>query len=154
MSSDDLKKIPPEAMVFRMWGEVDFVPPGVEKPRPAAFELSSDDKKDRKNGITGALLSVWDLGRTSVPQAASIRPDKKIPEKAFVLQVRDIQEKVFFHDGSNPLRVLRDPLPETTGPGANGHCGISGLDRKPSEQKIWYKELRRQLVDLCKLLKD
>lgn len=49
-----------------------------------------------------------------------------------------------------PLRVLRDPLapPLADLAGAEGHCGIQGLDRRPGEDRTVYKELRVRLADL------
>ena len=52
--------------------------------------------------------------------------------------------------GLDTLRVVRDPLepPLAEMPGADGHCGIEGLARRPGEPKALYRELRVRLADL------
>jgi hypothetical protein len=155
MNGGQWEFVPPEIVVFRLAGTFDFTPQGVQKPRPAAFELSSSDKKDGETKSIGPLLSVWDHSQTSVSQAKFIRNEQgRLQTKAFALKSKDVYEQVFFYDGTNPLRVVRDHLISVKIPGADGHCGIAGLYKKPGEQKIWYKELRRQLVDLCWPLSD
>lgn len=152
MTLDDYERVPPETVVFRLVSinRLEFVPPDTarELPLPAAFEPSDDDKKD-----SVPLLTVWDRGRTSIQQAKMIRNCDREPAKAFALHAHDVETKVVFHDGSNPLRVVRDPL-DLPKAGANGHCGISGLVKKPGEEKKWYKDLKRQLRDLCWPLSD
>jgi hypothetical protein len=50
---------------------------------------------------------------------------------------------------SRSPRVLRDALeaPHSDLPGAEGHCGLEGLDRRPGEEKRLYRELRVLLAD-------
>ena len=145
MKSDGLKGVAPDTVVFRLVriNKLEFVPPGVEKPLPSAFELSSDDRKDPI-----PLLTVWDHAKSSISQVNAIRNDEGGSNKAFALRAADVEKKVSFHDGSHPLHVVRDPL-DLSLPGADGHCGISGLHKRHGEQTQWYKSLRVQLVDLC-----
>jgi hypothetical protein len=67
---------------------------------------------------------------------------------AFGLRVPEI--RAVHVSGLAPLRVVRDPLesPLAEMPGANGHCGIEGLARRPGEPKALYRELRVRLADL------
>jgi len=150
MKSEDLEGTAPDTVVFRLVrvNKLDFIPPGIEKPLPRDFELSSDDKKDPV-----PLLTVWDHGKSSISQVNAIRKDDEGSTKAFALHAADVENKVFFPDGSNSLRVVRDPL-DLSVPGADGHCGISGLHKRRDEQRQWYKHLRMQLVDLCWPLND
>ncbi len=126
MIPGDFEGVPPKTVVFRlasMISGLELVPPDIERlrPRPAAFEPSDEDKKD-----IVPLLSVWDHSRTTVQQAKIIRNGDSEPAKAFALRVEDVEKKVIFYDGSNPLRVVRDALSPAEGAGADGHCGISG----------------------------
>jgi len=44
------------------------------------------------------------------------------------------------------LRIVRDPDPTITGPGAEGHCGIEGLDRLPGTPRHIVKTLKVELL--------
>jgi len=48
--------------------------------------------------------------------------------KRIALHAAELENKVFLPDGSNLIRVVRDPL-DLSVPGADGHCGISGCTK-------------------------
>jgi hypothetical protein len=57
-------------------------------------------------------------------------------------QVNAIREKL----SHSRLRVVRDYNPSITGDGADGHCGIEGLDRLPGTPRQVMKDLKLELV--------
>jgi hypothetical protein len=141
-------------VVFRLATIKHTFPPDSEKLHVVHLELSENDKAQAVQRGTPPLLSVFDGSRTTVAQAEAIR---SVPgdSLAFGLWVQEVGVLNFL-GMRQPLRVLRDPLdPPLSGfPGADGHCGIEGLDRRPGEDRKIYKELRVRLADLSFRYRD
>jgi hypothetical protein len=130
-----------QGIVFRLANIRDTFPPDSPKLHVGHFELSERDKARNP-----PLLSVFEGLRTTVEQAMMIRGEL-IESAAFGLRVEEIREIQV--PGLPQLSVLRDPLdpPACDLPGADGHCGINGLYRPPSQPKKLYRELRVLLAD-------
>jgi hypothetical protein len=141
-------------VVFRLATVKHTFPPGSEKLHVVHLELSENDKAQAVQRGTSPLLSVFDGSRTTVAQSEVIRG---VPGDclAFGFRVQEIGSLAVF-GMRQPLRVLRDLLdPPLSGfPGADGHCGIEGLDRRPGEDRKIYKELRVRLADLSFRYRD
>jgi hypothetical protein len=129
-------------IVFRLATIKDTFPPGSPKLHVAHLELS-----DRDKARNPPLLSVFEGLRTTVEQAKAIR-GVSAESAAFGLRVEGIRT-VQVEGVAAGLRVLRDLLepPLSEMPGADGHCGIDGLHRRPGEPKQRYRELRVRLAD-------
>jgi hypothetical protein len=135
-------------VVFRLATIKHTFPPESEKLHVVHLDLSENDKAHAAERGTPPLLSVFDGGRTTVRQAEMIR-GVPLPSLAFGLRVSEVRS-VEVPGMRQKLRVLRDPLdpPLAELPGADGHCGLEGLDRLPGEDRKVYKELRVRLADL------
>jgi len=135
-----------DGIVFRLATLNDEFPPGSRQLTPAHFELSTKDKEDARGKGHEPRLSVYDAGRCTVDQARSLRAVSR-EYSAFGLEVPEIRS--IRVAGLDPLRVVRDQLepPLRDMPGADGHCGIIGLARKPGQQSMLYRELRVRLAD-------
>lgn len=136
-----------QGTIFRLATLKDTFPPDSEKLQVSHFELSENDKRHAEETGSPPLLSVFDGARTKVAQAVAIR-GVQAEAAAFGLRVEDIRE-IQVVGLERRLRVRRDPLapPLSDMPGADGHCGIEGLDRRPFEEKWLYRELRVHLAD-------
>lgn len=134
-------------IVFRLATIKETFPPTSEKLHVSHLELSENDKKHAAERGRPPLLSVFEAIRTKVHEAEAIRGVLS-ESAAFGLRIEDILA-VQVPGLERVLRVLRDPLdpPHSELPGADGHCGIEGLDRRPSEPKQLYRELRVKLAD-------
>ncbi len=140
------EKVSRDKTVFRLVKHTaELFPPDAEKPLPSAFALSADDKREGVDRGRQALLSVWDLTLTTVEEGKQLR-NVDAEMTAFGLLVDDI-EAIQVDDFS--MDVLHDPLPPELGPGANGHCGIQGLDKPKGTPKAFFKQLRFLLVESC-----
>ena len=141
-------------VVFRLATIRHNFPPDSQKLHVLHLELSENDKRQAAERGTPALLSIFDATRTTVAQAEAIRgvPDESL---AFGLRVQEVRS-LTIPGMRQPLRVVRDPLePPLSGmPGAEGHCGLEGLERLPGEDRRVYRELRVQLVDLSFQYRD
>lgn len=135
-------------VVFRLATIKHTFPPESEKLHVVHLDLSENDKTHATERGTPPLLSVFDGSRTTVKQAETIR-GVSLPSLPFGLRVPEIRS-VEVPGMRQKLRVLRDPLdsPLAELSGADGHCGIEGLDRLPGEDRKIYKELRVRLADL------
>ncbi|HET9228500.1 MAG TPA: hypothetical protein VFR31_17620 [Thermoanaerobaculia bacterium] len=135
-------------VVFRLATIKHTFPPDSEKLHVLHLELSENDKRQAAERGAPALLSVFDAARTTVSQAEAIRG---VPEEslAFGLRVPEVGS-LTVPGMRQPLRIVRDPLepPLSAMPGAEGHCGIEGLERLPGEDRKIYRELRVRLADL------
>ena len=131
-----------QGVVFRLATIKSTFPPDSPKLHVGHLELSERDKARPL-----PLLSVFEGTRTTVRQAEAIR-GVAAESAAFGLRIEEV--RAIEVAGLPRLRVLRDPLdpPECDLPGAEGHCGIAGLYRQPTEPKLLYKELRVRLADL------
>ncbi len=146
--------LPDDAVVFRLVTHTQHhFPPGAEKPLPAAFSLTDEDRADLP-----PRLSVWDIARATTAQALAIRARAAAgtgrtlgQTTAFALRVSDVISVRIGAELAPRLSVVHDPLPPQDGPGHDGHCGVVGLDGVAGEPngKNIRKELRRQLVARC-----
>lgn len=141
-------------VVFRLATIKHTFPPDSEKLHVVHLELSENDKSQAVERGTPPLLSVFEADRTTVSQAEVIRGVPK-ESLAFGWRVPEIRS-LDVPGVSRQLRILRDPLdpPLADLPGADGHCGIEGLDRKPGEDRTIYKELRVRLADISFRFRD
>jgi hypothetical protein len=123
--------------------------PYPERPQIADFQLSSEDHKEAEAMGRPARLSVFDRERTTVDQCLQIRGlvrgegREPVGFQLLVTKIREISCQ-----GLPALRVFRDPLPSRE-PGADGHCGIAGLDRRPGESRAAYRYIISKLVDIA-----
>jgi hypothetical protein len=122
-----------------------FVPPGQPGVNGEAFVPSTADKKEAEQRQQPVRVSVWDTQRTTLAQARQIhgRSDTIV----VVLGVVDIVQ-IRAELSAPRLRVVWDPRAPEDGPGADGHCGIEGLDRprevpRPVHKAIWDELARR-----------
>lgn len=136
-----------DGLVFRLAAIKHDFPPDSPALRFWHFELSENDRARAERTGLPARLSVFDSERTTVAQARAIWGVEK-ESAAFGFRVPEI--RAVHVSGLEPLRVVRDPLdsPLAEMPGAEGHCGIEGLARRPGEPKALYRELRVRLADL------
>lgn len=141
-------------VVFRLATIKNTFPPDSEKLHVLHLELSENDKRHAAERGAPALLSVFDAARTTVVQAEAIRGVPE-PSLAFGLRVPEVRS-LTVPGMRRPLRVVRDPLepPLSDVPGAEGHCGIEGLERLPGEDRKIYRELRVRLADLSFRYRD
>src|SRR5215204_1938285 len=134
--------------VFRLATIKHTFPPDSEKLHVLHLELSENDKRQAAERGSPALLSVFEATRTTIAQAEAIRgvPDESL---AFGLRVPEVRSLTVL-GMRQTLRIVRDPLepPLSAMPGAEGHCGIEGLERFPGEDRRIYRELRVRLADL------
>jgi len=134
-----------EQSVFRLIRQTDrFIPAGKPGLNGAAFEPSSEDKAEAEKLHQPVRVSVWETVLTTVVQARAFRavPDT-IPYRLEVSDVIATKQKL---QPDGRLRVVADPLLDDPKPGAHGHCGIEGLDRRASEGGLIYKALRDELA--------
>ena len=137
-----------EGRVFRLIRISARFPPESDKPRVDDFEPSSADKARAATKGISVLVSVFDCDRTTVAEGRVIRGPSPEGYLAFKIDIADIRNKRI--PGSRDyLRIYEDPLdpPESNMPGADGHCGIDGLERPPQAQRQAFKNLRAALCD-------
>jgi hypothetical protein len=134
------------------------IPKDFEEQRqvlPVSFELSEADKQDELKS-----LSVWARDLTEPTQAiAFMTGDTSRFRMALYLRVQDVVSARPQPDSPDvPLldvvwhRLLRDVNGSVVfddRPGAEGHAGITGLDRPPAVSREHYRRLRRRLAELC-----
>jgi hypothetical protein len=134
-------------IVFRLATLKESFPPDSPRLHVSHFDLSENDKRDGERRGRSPLLSVFDGESTLVEQEALIR-GVEADSASFGVRVEHVR-RVQVTGLSRSLRVLRDPLepPACDFPGAEGHCGIEGLDRRPGEEKRLYREVRVLLAD-------
>lgn len=119
-------------------GNTEFLPTeGIRYPVPAMFNPSSGDKKEAELRSLPIRVSVWDSSKTTVREAKALtRSDTRpsLEQLAFSLNVSDV-DAIKQRLGREALCVVEDPLePPRDEDGAEGHCGIEGLDRRNGEQ--------------------
>jgi hypothetical protein len=136
-----------QGTIFRLASLKETFPPDSPRLNAAHFELSANDRLDGERKGRSPLLSVFDGERTRVEEAFHIR-GVAAESAAYAVRVEEIRS-IRVTGLSRSLRVLRDPLepPLADLPGAEGHCGIEGLDRRAGEEKRLYRELRVLLAD-------
>lgn len=134
-------------VVFRLARVTDDFPPDAPKLKSVHLELSSRDRFHAERTGRPALLSVFGVERCTVAQARTIWGTGG-ESSAFGFEVEGVL--TLRVEGVSPLKVVRDPLDPTESefPGAEGHCGVAGLERPPGAPKMLYRELRTRLADL------
>jgi hypothetical protein len=134
-------------VVFRLARVTDDFPSDAPQLKSVHLELSSRDRLHAEKTGRPPLLSVFDVERCTIAQARTIWGGDA-ESSAFGFEVNEI--RTLGVEGLPPLKVVRDPLdpPESELPGAEGHCGIAGLERRPGSPKMLYRELRTRLADL------
>lgn len=143
--------LPPDEIVFRLADPpMDFWENGAIDE--SAFELSSDDRKSVLQSLT-----TWADRLTTVEQVRVIRGmDENERQVVIYLRVGDVRPLQPEPDAPSRqyLDVVWDPLlDKQTGqpdqhPGAEGHAGLTGLDRRSTPNKLYRRSLRTQLTDL------
>jgi hypothetical protein len=143
--------LPPRAQVFRVAFEGKaYLPAGAEFPTDAFFAPSDDDRAEATERCRRTSLSCWDSEWTTTQQAIGIRrrEGSSFPGEAcgFSLGVDEVEAAGRRY--GIPLVVEDDRLdPTEHGPGAEGHCGIVGLDRREQvRSRNEYKSLREELA--------
>jgi hypothetical protein len=116
-------------------------------PTENNFVLSTEDKKEQP-----PCLSVWNRNFTSIEQAQNFTPPKEnqiaVAWETRVSKIRAIKINTL---PEHTLEVISSPLMDKgteqpdTRPGANGHCGIIGLDRPSGCSSNDFKKLRIRL---------
>lgn len=136
--SPPLLPLPNDAIAVRLVPKRFFLTPG-EPPPPALFDPSSEEKKDAELRGWPVVVSVWDEQRTSIVQAQAFYPAGDRFVKATAGAIRDVEASRFV--------VLRDPILDDAKPGADGHCGVSGIGKRAGELKAAHKELMSRFAD-------
>lgn len=124
--------LPNGAIVFRMTASVlshclphtDLIPNSTDKSKAATCGLP-------------VRVTVWDSARTSEGEASALRPGTQAFSFFYlnVSAIGDLQAAYGWLD----LDAVEDPNEADAGkPGANGHCGLEGLERKPGEPRRDY----------------
>ena len=134
--------LPADRNVLRLVRNIPiFLPEGMRFPTGDAFRPTDEDKKEARERGRAVRVSVWDLSLTTIPQARAFRLTRD-GQRSFCLQVASVI-KVRNEWNETRLCVVADPRPDHEGPGADGHCGIEGLDKPPQGRKV----IQRALLD-------
>ncbi len=115
------------------------------------FALTSEDKESPLKSI-----SVWAEKLTTPVQACEFMGEKNLSYEVYCrLNVDNIRSLTLSELPQPVLETVWDTLfqdstitPDTR-PGAEGHSGITGLERPPAMEKRVYKALRTRLADLA-----
>lgn len=147
-------ELSPDAVVLRVIRRSPHCfPPDSTRPGLGAFELSTQDRTDAQARGIAPRLSVFDKAKTKPAEARAFRTcTGRLP--VYGMRVSDVT--AISTPGRIPpaLAVVPDPLIGNPRPGADGHCGIVGLDRPVGEPSTVTKSLRSQLADICFLEED
>jgi len=138
--------LPDEEQVFRLIkGSMDG------KASEADFSLSTSDKLASLRSV-----SVWSKKLTSPLQAIEFRGDgKNLYQLYSLLNVSEVRQLSFPGLDMQPLDVVWDKLfidgsnILDNRPGAEGHSGITGLEKPPMMERRIFKALRTRLTDLA-----
>jgi hypothetical protein len=118
---------------------------------------SSEDKDEAARRSLPVRVSVWDRSRTSVGQAKVLTRSDTEPllgQLAFSLKVSDVDE-IKRRLNRDTLCVVEDHLdPPRAEEGADGHCGIEGLDRRSGEQRKEHKDMLAVVARACVEVND
>lgn len=101
------------------------------------FVPSTDEKDDAARTGDPVLVSVWDEAGTTLDQAQAIygRPSS-IALRLAVAALEGVEAL----EGAPRLTVLTDPYVDDARPGAAGHCGVTGLDRRKGEPRPAHRD--------------
>lgn len=148
-----LARLGGRAYVFRLVKNIrDHFPPNATKPLNGALTLTKSDFTDaRVRGIL-VLYSVFDTSKTSIEQARAMRKQAESESTPFVWRVTAVVAIRGVDESA--MAVWSDPNPWAEGPGARGHCGISGLcrgyeDASKGPDRPRYKAIRDKLIEEC-----
>lgn len=134
-NSRDEELLPPAKVLRAVKRVPKYVPPGQDYPTSEAFIPSDPEKDDARREGLPVRVSVWDEGRTTPAQVVEFRrqgaparagqPQIEFTVYSLATQaVHDVRAEL-----TEPrLRVVRDVRAYNVGSGADGHCGIEGLD--------------------------
>lgn len=144
-----------DGIVFRLANTTNDFPPHSEKLQPAHLTITERDRAAATKSKSHPTCSVFDRDRCSVAQAKVIRGRDR-EATAFGFRVADII--IIWVEGLPGLQALRVPLdpPDSELAGADGHCGIAGLNRPegmPNGKNLFYA-LRAKLADRSFRLAD
>lgn len=136
--------------ILRMAKVSESFPPGSPKPLPAHFAPSSTEREKADQAQTPVMISVWDRDRTTERQARQIGPQHG-EYVGFWLDVESVSA-VRVPAQECEMTVVRDPLgpPQVHQPGADGHCGLTGLGRAENGNKNARYQLKFRLAELAK----
>ena len=119
--------------------------PGRRLSREAfTFELSSRDK-----ALPVPKLSVYVQSLTSEAQACALVGDgttHRLVARVGVTAIRQISVEGYGLNAVWDAALLDDDTPDTR-PGADGHAGITGLQRPPDVARATFKTLQIRLAD-------
>lgn len=126
-----------------------FFDAGTGLPNHKAFEPSSEDKKH-----IPVRVSVFDEERTTPAQAVAIRRYFALKPQRYVVYGLDVEDAIAAGMAYDiKVRVVRDleHLVEAvaTMPGADGHCGIEGLETEAAKDPDTARALRDELAFQC-----
>ena len=143
-----MARIPDDVTVLRVVKYPSrMYPENAAGPMRDAFFPNSGDYRDAAERGIPVQVSVFDQTLTTPEQAIAIRNlGKPMP---LVYQVLGLLVQHARAVNPDRIDVVRDPLPPSFGPGADGHGGILGLEQKAGERADVYKFLCQKLADLC-----
>jgi len=134
-----------DGIVFRLaFLQADF-PPNSPHISLAHLRPSPKDLARAEEAGHAPLVTVFDAARTTVDQAVVIRniPTPTVPFFWNVDKIIAIGSDAW----PRAFRVFREELlpPDNGLPGADGHCGLEGLQRPPDMPIKLFKEFREEL---------
>ena len=121
----------------------DFTPDGW-KPTWQEFAPSEADKQDAVNRNGPVRVSVWDAQLTTIAAAKAFRSRITIVLSAQVSAVVTAGARDAVYE---PL-----PMPNAAKEGADGHCGIEGLERPSGESRPSWKERLQRVADCFRVV--
>jgi hypothetical protein len=121
----------------------DFTPDGW-KPTWQELAPSEADKHDAETRNGPVRVSVWDAQLTTIAAAKAFRSRITIVLSAQVGTVV----------AAGAREVAYDPLPmsDAAKEGADGHCGIEGLERSLNEPRPIWKERLQRVADCFRVV--
>jgi hypothetical protein len=145
-SPGDGVSVPPEREILRTpIPPKDFTPDGW-KPTWQELAPSEADKQDALTRNGPVRVSVWDAQLTTIAAAKAFRSRSTI---ALSAQVSGVV-------AAGARDVVYEPLPpsDAAKAGADGHCGIEGLERPPNEPRPSWKERLQRVADCFRVVPD
>lgn len=133
-----LERLACTALVLRLRPQRASFPDGPAKAQWDDFIPSTDEKEDAERTGDPVLVSVWNEAATTLDEARAIYA--RTSTIALRLKV-DALESVEVIEDAPRLTVLTDPYVDDPRPGAAGHCGVAGLDRRKGEPRPAHRDL-------------